>query len=123
MLFRSGARYFGSLHLLKTVKEIDPSVFTKSGIMVGLGEEKDEVLHMFIRANGDMVLGQRRLGQEDLGESLARMFDKDPNTRIMLLTADGVTMQQMVDMMDRIYLLGGKSLFVRKWDNKSRKAS
>ncbi len=40
---RPGARYFNSLHLLKTVKEIDPSIFTKSGLMVGLGEEKDEV--------------------------------------------------------------------------------
>lgn len=40
---RPGARYFNSLHLLKTVKEIDPSIFTKSGIMVGLGEDKDEV--------------------------------------------------------------------------------
>ncbi len=43
---RPGARYFGSLHLLKTVKELDPSIFTKSGIMVGLGEEKDEVLQV-----------------------------------------------------------------------------
>jgi len=43
---RPGARYFNSLHLLKTVKEIDPSIFTKSGIMVGLGEEKDEVLQV-----------------------------------------------------------------------------
>ena len=43
---RPGARYFNSLHLLKTVKEIDPSIFTKSGLMVGLGEEKDEVLQV-----------------------------------------------------------------------------
>jgi len=43
---RPGARYFNSLHLLKTVKETDPSIFTKSGIMVGLGEEKDEVLQV-----------------------------------------------------------------------------
>ncbi len=43
---RPGARYFNSLHLLKRVKEIDPSIFTKSGIMVGLGEEKDEVLQV-----------------------------------------------------------------------------
>ncbi|NYZ12035.1 lipoyl synthase [Azospirillum sp. RWY-5-1] len=40
---RPGARYFTSLHLLATVKEIDPSLFTKSGIMVGLGETKEEV--------------------------------------------------------------------------------
>lgn len=43
---RPGARYFQSLHLLKTVKERDPSIFTKSGLMVGLGEEKDEVLQV-----------------------------------------------------------------------------
>jgi len=43
---RPGARYFNSLHLLKTVKEIDPSIFTKSGIMVGLGEEQDEILQV-----------------------------------------------------------------------------
>lgn len=40
---RPGARYFHSLRLLQKVKELDPLVFTKSGIMVGLGEEKREV--------------------------------------------------------------------------------
>ena len=40
---RPGARYFHSLRLLQRVKELDPSRFTKSGIMVGLGETKDEV--------------------------------------------------------------------------------
>ncbi|MGM0585593.1 MAG: lipoyl synthase [Pseudomonadota bacterium] len=40
---RPGARYFHSLRLLQRVKEIDPSIFTKSGIMVGLGEERAEV--------------------------------------------------------------------------------
>ena len=40
---RPGARYFRSLRLLQRVKEIDPMQFTKSGLMVGLGESKDEV--------------------------------------------------------------------------------
>ena len=40
---RPGARYFNSLRLLQKVKETDPGMFTKSGIMVGLGEEKHEV--------------------------------------------------------------------------------
>ena len=40
---RPGARYFHSLRLLQKVKELDPSLFTKSGIMLGLGEEKREV--------------------------------------------------------------------------------
>jgi lipoic acid synthetase len=43
---RPGARYFHSLRLLQKVKELDPSLFTKSGIMVGLGEEKREVLQV-----------------------------------------------------------------------------
>ncbi len=43
---RPGARYFASLRLLQRVKEIDPQMFTKSGIMVGLGEERDEVLQV-----------------------------------------------------------------------------
>ena len=40
---RPGARYFASLRLLQRAKEIDPSLFTKSGIMVGLGEDRQQV--------------------------------------------------------------------------------
>src|SRR5580698_10117876 len=40
---RPGARYFTSLNLLKRAKELDPGLFTKSGLMVGLGETKGEV--------------------------------------------------------------------------------
>ncbi|MEO1138668.1 MAG: lipoyl synthase [Pseudomonadota bacterium] len=40
---RPGARYFHSLRLLQRVKELDPSMFTKSGIMVGLGEDRQSV--------------------------------------------------------------------------------
>ena len=43
---RPGARYFHSIRLLQRVKDIDPTVFTKSGIMVGLGEERNEVLQL-----------------------------------------------------------------------------
>ncbi len=43
---RPGARYFHSIRLLQRVKELDPSMFTKSGIMVGLGEERNEVLQL-----------------------------------------------------------------------------
>lgn len=43
---RPGARYFHSLRLLSRVKELDPTIFTKSGIMVGLGEERTEVLQV-----------------------------------------------------------------------------
>ncbi len=43
---RPGARYFHSIRLLQRVKELDPEIFTKSGIMLGLGEERHEVLQV-----------------------------------------------------------------------------
>jgi lipoic acid synthetase len=43
---RPGARYFASIRLLQRAKEIDPAMFTKSGIMVGLGEERNEILQV-----------------------------------------------------------------------------
>lgn len=43
---RPGARYFHSLKLLDRVKQIDPTIFTKSGMMVGLGETKEEVFQV-----------------------------------------------------------------------------
>ena len=46
LAIRPGARYFASLRLLQRVKELIPAMFTKSGIMVGLGEERDEVLQV-----------------------------------------------------------------------------
>ena len=46
LAIRPGARYFHSLRLLQSVKERDPSLFTKSGIMVGLGETCEQVLQV-----------------------------------------------------------------------------
>ena len=43
---RPGSRYFSSIDLLKSVKEMNKSIFTKSGIMLGLGESKDEVIQV-----------------------------------------------------------------------------
>ena len=43
---RPGSRYFESLQLLKSAKEINKKIFTKSGIMLGLGESRDEVLQV-----------------------------------------------------------------------------
>jgi lipoic acid synthetase len=51
---RPGARYFASIRLLQRVKELDARMFTKSGIMVGLGEERNEILQVMddLRAAG-----------------------------------------------------------------------
>ena len=59
---RPGARYFGSLELLKNAKEVNKNIFTKSGLMVGLGETKNEILQVMddlISANVDfLTIGQ-----------------------------------------------------------------
>lgn len=59
---RPGARYFHSLKLLQEAKEKKPSIFTKSGIMVGLGESKEEVVQImddFRAADVDFItIGQ-----------------------------------------------------------------
>jgi len=59
---RPGARYFHSLNLLNRVKQLDPMIFTKSGIMVGLGETNEEVIQVmddFRSANVDFItIGQ-----------------------------------------------------------------
>jgi lipoic acid synthetase len=59
---RPGARYFHSLRLLQKVKELDPQMFTKSGLMVGLGEARNEVMQVMDdmrAANIDfMTIGQ-----------------------------------------------------------------
>ena len=43
---RPGSRYFGSLELLKKVKKLDNEIFTKSGLMVGFGETKNEIIQV-----------------------------------------------------------------------------
>jgi lipoic acid synthetase len=59
---RPGARYFHSLRLLQRVKEIDPALFTKSGLMVGLGETREELYQVMddLRSAGAdfLTLGQ-----------------------------------------------------------------
>ena len=59
---RPGSRYFASVNLLKAVKEINKKIFTKSGIMLGLGESKDEVIQVMddlLFANVDfLTIGQ-----------------------------------------------------------------
>ena len=76
-----------------------------------------EVTHIFIRADGEIMLGQRLVEPDELSDSLDRIFSKDAASPVMLLSADGVTMQQLVAVMDRVTSAGGKSLYVRKWEN------
>lgn len=81
----------------------------------GKVSDKKETTHIFIKENGELLLGKRDVEPDELSETLVRIFNSNPASPIMLLTADGVTMQQLVAVMDRVKAAGGKSLFVRKW--------
>jgi biopolymer transport protein ExbD len=81
----------------------------------GKAAEKQDVVRLSLYENGDMQLGTRKVTADELDASLKKMFDASPNTKMMVLTSEGVTMQQMVSAMDRINFAGGSSVFVRKW--------
>ena len=77
---RPGARYFGSLELLKNVKKINKKVFTKSGLMVGLGEEKDELIQVMddLRsADVDFITIGQYLQPSPTHHTLSRYYHPD----------------------------------------------
>ena len=77
---RPGARYFGSLDLLKNSKKINKNVFTKSGLMVGLGETKDEILQVMddlISADVDFLTIGQYLQPSPKHHPLSRYYHPD----------------------------------------------
>ncbi len=86
----------------------------------GKVSDKKEVTHIFVQENGELILGKRKIEPDELDETLVRLFSNDPSSPVMVLTDDGVTMQQLVAVMDKVTGAGGKSLFVRKWENKEQ---
>tara|TARA_B100001540_G_C15537835_1_gene519992 strand:- start:32 stop:742 length:711 start_codon:yes stop_codon:yes gene_type:complete len=85
---RPGARYFASLELLKKVKEINKSVFTKSGIMVGLGEEHDEIIQVMddLRsANVDFITIGQYLQPSVKHYPLAKYYHPDEFKKLELI--------------------------------------
>ena len=77
---RPGARYFESLELLKKAKKINKNIFTKSGLMVGLGENKDEILQVMddlISANVDFLTIGQYLQPSSKHYPLSRYYHPD----------------------------------------------
>ena len=77
---RPGARYFASLELLKKSKEINKNIFTKSGIMIGLGEKKEEIIQVMddlISANVDFLTIGQYLQPSSKHHPLERFYHPD----------------------------------------------
>ncbi len=77
---RPGARYFASLELLKKSKEINKNIFTKSGIMIGLGEKKEEIIQVMddlISAKVDFLTIGQYLQPSSKHHPLERYYHPD----------------------------------------------
>ena len=77
---RPGSRYFSSVELLKNVKKINKNIFTKSGIMVGLGENKDEIIQVMddlISAKVDFLTIGQYLQPSEKHHPLNRYYRPD----------------------------------------------
>ena len=77
---RPGSRYFASVELLKNAKKIDSNIFTKSGLMVGLGENKDEILQVMddlISAEVDFLTIGQYLQPSTKHHPLDRYYDPE----------------------------------------------
>ena len=85
---RPGSRYFASINLLKSVKEKKPNLFTKSGIMVGLGEKKDEIVQVMddLRsANVDFLTIGQYLQPSPKHHPLERYYSPDEFEELKML--------------------------------------
>ena len=74
---RPGSRYFASVELLKNTKKIDKNIFTKSGLMVGLGENKDEIVQVMddlISVNVDFLTIGQYLQPSEKHHPLSRYY-------------------------------------------------
>jgi len=73
------------------------------------------LVRIFIHNDGHITFGERAVDEADLQKTLKALFTQDARTRIMLFSADKVSVQKLVSVMDMVYLAGGRSLFVKDW--------
>lgn len=77
--------------------------------------EKAYMARIFIHNDGRVMFGKREIAEDELQATLVELFERNPETRVMLFTAEQVSMQRLVGIMDMVYRTGGKSLFVKDW--------
>lgn len=73
-------------------------------------------IQIFIYDDERIFLGLEELPIDDLKAQLRLLLFKEPDKGILLLSAEKVTVQRLVNVMDDIYLMGGKNVSVARWD-------
>ena len=78
-------------------------------------EKPADSLHIYINDGGELFLGKQKLNEEALRDRLIDIFGDSPNRRVVLASAQRISVQKLVGIMDMIYLSGGRNLSVVEW--------
>lgn len=73
----------------------------------------DNLARVVLRNDGGILFGQRATDRDDLSRTLRSLFAQRPEQRVMLMSEDTVSLQTLVEVMDIVYLAGGKNVFVK----------
>lgn len=82
----------------------------------GLPATPGKVVQVYVNNEGRMYLGHEPVKERKLIDTLREIFLKQPEMNVILLSGPQVTVQQMITVMDRIYIAGGKNLSVASWE-------
>ena len=79
-------------------------------------QKKDaKTLHIYISDLGETFLEQKSISENDMAKELKTIFTETPDRGVLVLSANKVTVQLLVRVMDRIYTAGGKNIAVADW--------
>jgi biopolymer transport protein ExbD len=78
-------------------------------------KSKEKTLHIYISDIGETFLEQKSMNEQEMMESLKKIFSDNADRGVLVLSASKVTVQVMVRVMDRIYTAGGKNIAVADW--------
>jgi len=85
-------------------------------VNVGVPKDSSNVIRIYLAESGAAYLEKEQLSTYNLRIQLRRTLASDPARGVVVLTSRGVTVQQLVNIMDQVYLAGGRNLSVANWD-------
>lgn len=96
------------------IESLELMLPTKASSKVSVA--RDDMARIFIQPDGAILFGGNTVEKEDMRKILQATFAENSEQKVVVFSADNVSMQRLVDVMDMVYVAGGKSLFVREWD-------
>lgn len=77
---------------------------------------RTDMARIFIQPDGTILFGGKTFEKDEMRDILKTTFAENADQNVVVFSAANVSMQRLVDVMDMVYMAGGKSLFVREWD-------